>query len=98
MSAFADKIKQAAGAAGRLNSKFTARADAIIAKEALLDQQGDAAFNLHDQWLADAEAGLHDVQAALAPVTNGGPPLEDSSHTSTPDGHIIVVDGRVSGS
>ncbi len=75
MSRLKEKLAAAAAVAPRLEAKFEARADAIIARESGLDQRGDHAFTLHEARLDDAGSAVDAVEAALSILTNGGPPL-----------------------
>lgn len=110
MSRLTDKLKQAGGVVARQTAKIEARADAIIAQEATIEQQTQSAFAPHEALLSQTEQDLHDLQAALATVSNA-PPLDvsgtgDPSTTSSPSTPpvnpggsrtIVSKDGKVLG-
>jgi hypothetical protein len=73
MDRLTEKLARAAGVAPRQTAKIEARADAIIAREAVLEQHTDKAFAPHETLLDTAESGLDAVERALAVVSNGAP-------------------------
>jgi hypothetical protein len=79
MGRLEDKLAQAGGVVARQTAKIEARADAIIAREAAIEAQTEQAFAPHESILSEAESGLDTLSRQLAPLTNGGPPLELSS-------------------
>lgn len=77
MDRLREKLKQAAGAGGRISSKIEARADAIIAKELALGAQEDRAFAPHEALLDQASQGLQEVEDSLRLLSNA--PLPGST-------------------
>jgi hypothetical protein len=78
LSRLTEKLTKAAGVAARQTTNIEARADAIIAREALIEKRTDEAFSGHEDVLTEAERGLDVVERALAVVSNG--PLPDSGN------------------
>ena len=85
MSRLSDKLAKAAGVAGRQTTRIEARADSLIAREAVIEAKTDQAFAPHEALLAEAESGLADVERQLALLSNGGP-LEHSSASPAEQG------------
>lgn len=83
MSRLGEKLAKAAGVAGRQTSKIEARADAIIARETVIEQRTDQVFAPHEALLTEAEKGLDDVERQLALVTNSDPLASSKDITET---------------
>jgi DNA-directed RNA polymerase subunit L len=78
MSRLTEKLKAASEVVGRQTAKIEARADAILAREPLLEHQTDAAFSPHEALLDEAEQGVDALGRQLALLSNN-PPLEHST-------------------
>lgn len=87
MSRLTEKLTQAAGVVARQTVKIEGRADAIIAREGLIERRTDEAFTPHERLLSEAEKGLDAVERALAVVSNGAPlePSTDSPAAIAPE-------------
>lgn len=66
----AEKLKAISAGAADLTAKIEAKADALLAKRAELEHRATAALSAHEDVLADAEAGVADIEAALKHLTN----------------------------
>src|ERR1035437_6947913 len=62
MSRLSEKLTKAAGVAGRQTVKIEARADSLIAREAVIESKTEQAFAPHEALLSDAEKGLDGVE------------------------------------
>lgn len=80
-----EKLKQAGGVVARLHSKIEARADAVIAREQVVDTKIDEAFTPHETMLDDQMQSLDQLEKDLATLTNGAPasPLPNSTATTS---------------
>ena len=78
-----EKFKQAGGVLARIHAKAEAKADSVIAREAVLEQRIETAFAPHVAMLDETEKGLDDVERQLATVTNGNP-LPDTKTDGLP--------------
>jgi hypothetical protein len=78
MSRLTEKLAAAASVVPRQHAKIEARADAIIAREAEIEHQTDAAFLPHELLLDEAENGLAALAHDLA-TTSNSPPLSGST-------------------
>ena len=78
MSRLTEKLAAAAAVAPRQAAKIEARADAIIASEAGLEQMTDDAFSVHEALLDEARKGVQALEHELATMSNN-PPLEHSA-------------------
>lgn len=72
-----EKLKTASGVAARATAAIEARADALIAREAVIQRRTDDVFAPHEHVLATAERGLDEAEAALRLLSND--PLESSA-------------------
>ena len=90
MSAFADKMAQARGAAKRVEDKAIGRADNIIAREDLLHERVDEVFDPHDAKLDAAQKELDAVERELDKADNERP-LQRSSGNSSPGADKITI-------
>ena len=79
MSRLTDKLAAAAGGAKRQTDKIEARADSIIAREAVIERKTDQAFAPHEGILSEAERGLDEVERALGQMSNGPLPASGGS-------------------
>jgi hypothetical protein len=70
MSRLSEKLTKAAGVAGRQTVKIEARADSLIAREAVIESKTEQAFAPHEALLSDAEKGLDVVERSLALLSN----------------------------
>lgn len=77
MDRLTEKLKAAGGVVARQTAKIEARADAIIAREPVLEAQTDRAFAPHEALLSEAEQGLDTLYQKLALVSND--PLGNSA-------------------
>jgi predicted transcriptional regulator len=84
MSALSEKLAAAGKIVGRQTQNIIARADALIAREADIENKTNQAFQPHESMMDDAMKGLDDLERQLATLTNGGAPLDASSPGSTP--------------
>lgn len=86
MSRLRDKLTQAKGVVKRVSDDIEAEADALIGREQIMRSQTASAFAGHKEMLADARAGLDELESELRQFTNGGPPLEGSEPASNVSG------------
>lgn len=70
MDRLTEKLNKAAGAASRSWGKIEAKADALIAREAALEQRTEQVFAPHEAILDDAEKGLDEVERKLGVMSN----------------------------
>ena len=75
-----EKLKLAGGVAARQSAKIEARADALIAREPLIEAKTDEAFSPHETILNGQETALDTLEHMLAAVSND--PLGSSSSQS----------------
>jgi hypothetical protein len=78
MSRLTEKLKAASQVVGRQTAKIEARADAILAREPLLERHTDQAFSPHEALLYEAEQGVDALGRQLALLSNADP-LEHST-------------------
>jgi hypothetical protein len=83
MDRLTEKLLKAGGVVGRLTAKLEAKADAVIARETVLDQKTEHAFDAHHAMLDDAGKALEAFEAKLALVSND--PLESSGRSQGGD-------------
>lgn len=81
MSRLRDKLELASGVVARVSAKIEAKADEVIAREAVIDGRTEEAFAPHYAHLDDAMAGLDELERELGQMTNdplkgSGRPLE----------------------
>jgi hypothetical protein len=88
MSRLTEKLAAAAAVAPRQAKKIEARADAIIASEAGLEEMTDDAFSVHEALLDEARKGVQDLKHELATMSNN-PPLEPSAPSPAAAGAIV---------
>lgn len=69
-SRLAEKLKQAGGVVKRLHGIIEGRADAIIEREAHVEEMIAKAFIPHEDMLNDTERGLEQLEKELATLSN----------------------------
>jgi hypothetical protein len=70
MSHLADKLKSAALGTKVITAAIEQRADQVLAKQAEVSANIDAAFRPHEDILADADAGLAEIESAAKQLSN----------------------------
>ncbi len=94
MSAFADKMAQARGAAKRVEDKAIGRADNIIAREDILHERVDEVFDPHDAKLDAAQKELDAVERELDKADNERPLQRSSGNSSLGVDKITIRPSR----
>lgn len=70
VSRLSEKLQRAGSAAIRQSAKIEARADAIIALEAEIEEQTEQSFGPHEAILGEAQRGLDDLKRQLGQMSN----------------------------
>ena len=83
MDRLAEKLAQAGGVVARITKAIEDKADAVIAREAIMIQKTQDAFAGHDSILDDAVKALDALEAKLALVTNDPLPKSGNSQEGT---------------
>ena len=78
MDRLAEKLAQAGGVVARVTKAIEDKADAVIAREAVMVKKAEDAFSGHDAILDDAVKALDALEAKLALVTNDPLPKSGS--------------------
>lgn len=93
MDRLTEKLTQAGGVVARVTAAIEAKADAVIAREAVLNQKTTAAFAPHITMLDEAQAGLDALERQLALVSND--PLPSSGGSPVAQAEPITVEQPV---
>lgn len=72
-----EKLAKAAGVGGRVAANIEAKADALIARESVLEAKTAQAFAGHEAIADHAHSELDAIEGALNQLSNGGPALND---------------------
>lgn len=95
MGSAIDRIKskavQAKGVVPRVLTSVEAGLDEIIAAEQELEAQKNEALAPHLNAIAETKTELADIKSALDIMTNGGPPLQEST-TVSKDSETTPID------
>lgn len=75
-----EKLRRASGVAQRATQKIEERADALLARESVIEKRTHEVFQSHESVLGVAESGLDEAEAALRLLSND--PLQDSPRSS----------------
>lgn len=70
MTHLADKLKLLTTGTQALAQQIEAKADAALAKQAQLADRANAIMSTQDALMADAEAGIAEMEKVLGSVTN----------------------------
>jgi hypothetical protein len=72
-----------------LRNTLEARADQVLARIDAAERRGDQAFALHEGYLDAQEADLAELETSINQLTNGCPPLGNSSEPSAGNGQAV---------
>ena len=86
----AEKLKLAGGVVARQHKKIENRADAVIAREAVIEKKTDKAFLPHETMLDAAEKGLDAFERQLAGLSND--PLQSGEQGTQGEKQTIKPD------
>lgn len=83
MSRLSDKLAQAGGIVARQSKAIEDRADALIAREAVIQDRTNKAFSGHETWIDSTNKDLDALEKQLE-LLNNAAPLDSSSTGSAP--------------
>lgn len=94
MSRLSDKLAQAGGIVARQSKAIEDRADALIAREAVIQDRTNKAFQGHETWIDSTNKDLDSLEKQLELLNNAAP--LDSSSTGSEKQTITSADvGKV---